>query len=248
VSPIVSIRGFTEPFSSLSHLGGALVFAVLAAFVIYRGRGDALRMASLVVFGLGTVLLLTTSGVYHLLEREGMSRLVMQRVDHAAIFVLIACSFTPIHVILFRGKGRWGMLALIWFIAVAGITVKTLYFNQINQTLGTGMYIGMGWIGLGAWLAVVRRHGFRFAQPVMWGGFAYTIGGILAAVRWPTVLPGVIQAHEVFHVAVLVGLACHWAFIYAIADWPLATGDQESRSQENLVHLPCSLEQTADNW
>lgn len=218
---VISITGFSDPFSSLSHLLGAGVFAVLSVFMLRRGRGDPWRVASLGLFSLGAVTLLTISGVNHLIERAGPTHLVLQRLDHAAIFALIACSFTPIHMILFHGWGRWGTLLIIWAIAILGITLKSIYFDSISANFGTAMYIGMGWIGLGSWFSIVRRYGFDFAQPIMWGGIAYTVGAILDSLHWPVVINGVIQWHEVFHVAVLMGLACHWAFIYRIANWPL---------------------------
>jgi predicted membrane channel-forming protein YqfA (hemolysin III family) len=80
----------------------------------------------------------------------------------------------------------------------------------------------MGWIGLISGGLLWRRSGFRFVAPILWGGVAYSIGALMEHWRWPTLVPGVIQPHEVFHVAVLVGLALHWSFIYAIADGRLS--------------------------
>ena len=108
---VFSIAGFSDPVSSLSHLAGAMVFALLSIILLQRGRGDFGRMASLSVFAFSSVLLLSLSGVYHLLTPGTAGREVLQRLDHAAIFVLIAGSFTPVHAILFRGAWRWGMLA-----------------------------------------------------------------------------------------------------------------------------------------
>lgn len=230
---VISLPGFADPFSSLSHLLGAALFTVFAVFLLRRGRGDALRMTSLVLFCFGTIFLLSSSGVTHLLGRGGTAHAVMQRIDHAAIFALIACSFTPIHVILFRGRQRWIVLSIVWLVAIVGITLKTVYFDAIPRTWGTAIYIAMGWIGLASWLAVVRHYGFQFALPIMWGGFAYTIGGVLDSLQWPVLVSGVIQWHEVFHVAVLIGLGCHWAFIYSIADRPLP---QATRTNTGLPH------------
>lgn len=219
---LTSIPGFAEPFSSLSHLFGAGLFLVLGIFLIRRGRGDALRVMSLAVFVIGSVFLLSISGVYHLLPPNGTPRHVMKVLDHAAIFVLIACTFTPVHVILFRGWGRWGMLALVWGYAVTAIALKTLYFNTMPPGLGLALYLGMGWLGAYTGLSIWRRFGYRFMEPILWGGIAYSIGAVLEFIRWPVVWPGVVQWHEVFHVAVLIGLGFHWAFAYAIADGRLS--------------------------
>ena len=134
MTEVISIPGFADPFSSLSHLFGAMVFAALGVILCVRGRGDGLRMVGLIAFSLGAVLLLATSGVYHLFQPTGYAHRVLQRIDHAAIFLLIAASFTPVHILLFRGWGRWGVLLLIWAIAILGITLKSIYFEHRAQT------------------------------------------------------------------------------------------------------------------
>jgi channel protein (hemolysin III family) len=216
--PIVSIPGFADPFSSLSHLIGAGIFLFLSFFLIRRGRGDRARVASLVIFSFGAVLLLSISGVYHLLQPSGAAREVLRRLDHAAIFILIACSFTPPHVILFCGPGRWAMLLLIWMFAVVAISLKLVFFSYLPPVVGTGLYLAMGWLGLVSGISLAKRHGFNLAAPLLWGGVAYSIGAVFDVLRWPVLWPGVVQSHEVFHIAVLAGLAFHWAFIYGIAD------------------------------
>jgi channel protein (hemolysin III family) len=217
---MISIPGFADPFSSLSHLLGAGLFAVLSIFLLRRGRGEPLRVISLAIFCAGTVLLLSVSGITHLIGKQGLGHSVLQRLDHAAIFILIACSFTPIHIILFRGKQRWVVVTVVWSIAVLGILLKTIYFESIPPRVGTAIYIAMGWIGVLSWLAVARKYGFDFAQPILWGGIAYTIGGLLDSLHWPILVSGVVQWHEIFHIAVLIGLGCHWAFVYSIANRP----------------------------
>ncbi|HEX6962218.1 MAG TPA: hemolysin III family protein [Lacipirellula sp.] len=220
--PPISIPGFADPFSSISHLAGAVVFLILGVFLIRRGAGNRARVISLAVFVFGSVLLLSVSGVYHMLNPTGDARYVMRRIDHAAIFILIACSFTPPHVILFRGVGRWGVLLLVWLFAFVSVSLRGVYYDSLPQTLLLVLYLGMGWIGLIGGTALWRRHGYSFIAPIFWGGVAYSVGAIMEFLRWPTLIAGVIQPHEVFHVAVLIGLALHWSFIYGIADGRLS--------------------------
>ena len=215
---LIAIPGFSEPFSSLSHLLGAGVFAALTPLMLQRGRGNVTRLISLGVFCFAAVFLLSMSGVYHLLSPDGTARAVLRRLDHAAIFVLIASSFTPVHVILFRGVACWGVLLAIWSLAIASISLKTVYFAAWPEWLGLVLYLGMGWIGLGSGLALWRRYGFVFIEPILFGGLAYSIGAVLEALSQPVLIPGVIQSHEIFHVAVILGLAFHWSFVYSIAD------------------------------
>lgn len=214
---VLSIAGFSDPVSSLSHLAGAVVFAVLAVVLLRRGRGDAARMLSLSVFAFSCVLMLSLSGVYHLLSPDTAGREVLRRLDHAAIFVLIAGSFTPVHAILFRGAWRWGMLALVWSAALAGLIIKSVFFTAVPEWLGLMMYLGLGWLGILSALALARRYGMRFIRPILWGAFAYTVGAVAEFLRWPVLLAGVVGPHELFHLAVLAGISCHWAFILHIA-------------------------------
>jgi len=220
---MLSIPGFSEPVSSLTHLAGAVVFAILSAFLIARGRGDARRVMSLAVFAFSCVLLLSFSGVYHLLSPGTPARSVLMRLDHAAIFVLIAGSFTPVHVILLRGLWHWHLLAWIWVAAFAGVVLKTMYFEVTPEWLGLLMYLGLGWLGLISTVALARRSGVRFILPLVWGALAYTIGAVAEFLGWPMLVAGIVGPHEVFHLAVLAGISFHWAFILGIA------GDDRAR-------------------
>jgi channel protein (hemolysin III family) len=214
---MLSIPGFSDPVSSLTHLTGAVVFAVLGGYLIARGRGDARRVISLAVFVFSCVLLLSLSGVYHLLTPETAARGVLMRLDHAAIFVLIAGSFTPVHVILLRERWQRYLLAGIWVAAIAGLTLKTVYFDATPLWLGLVMYLGLGWLGVISTVALARRFGVRFVLPLVWGALAYTIGAVAEFLGWPVLVAGVIGPHEVFHLAVLAGISFHWAFIRRIA-------------------------------
>ena len=216
-SHVLSIAGFSDPFSSLTHLAAAVVFLILGIVLLQRGRGDRTRVISLCVFTFSCVLLLSLSGVYHLLEPDTPGREVLKRLDHAAIFVLIAGSFTPVHVILFRGGWRWGMLAGIWGAALAGLVLKTVFFSTMPEWLGLLMYLGLGWMGVLSALHLARRYGLRFIQPLLWGALAYTAGALIEFLRWPVLLAGIVGPHEIFHLAVLAGISCHWAFILDIA-------------------------------
>ena len=214
---MLSIPGFSDPVSSLTHLAAAVVFAILSFPLIARGRGDALRVSALVVFAFSCVLLLSLSGVYHLLSPGTAGRSVLLRLDHAAIFVLIAGSFTPVHMILLRERWQRHLLAWIWVAAIAGLTLKTVFFESTPPWLGLLMYLGLGWLGLISTVALARRFGVRFVLPLVWGALAYTIGALADFLGWPVPVPGVVGPHEIFHLAVIAGISFHWAFIRGIA-------------------------------
>lgn len=212
---IVSIPGFADPVSAFTHLGGAAVFGGLGLRLVWRGRRRGWHAVGLGIFAFSCVLLLAASGVFHLLG-PGPGRSVMQRIDHAAIFVLIAGTFTPIHAMLFRGFLRWGVLAFIWSAAATGIALKTVYFQGFPEWLGVVLYLGLGWIGGVSMIVLWRSRGFAFGQRMVYAGLAYTCGAAVELLDWPTLLPGVVGPHELFHVFVLIGAGFFWAFIEKI--------------------------------
>ena len=211
------IPGFSDPFSSLSHLVGAAVFAVLSVPLLRRGWGDWARVACLAVYAFSCVLLMSISGVYHLLAPGGAGREVMLRLDHAAIFVLIAGSFTPVHGILLTGRWRWEPLILLWSLTAAAITLKTIYFYDLSEALGLTLYLCLGWMGLVTGRVVWLCYGGHFIHLLAWGGVAYTVGAVVDILGKPVLIPGIIGPHELFHVAVLVGAGLHWKFVYGFA-------------------------------
>lgn len=211
------LLGFQDPVSSWLHLGGALAFLLLAPRLLMRGRGSTGRIFSLLIFVFAVELQLCSSGVYHLLADGSDARAVLRRLDHAAIFVLIAGTFTPGHTILFRGWMRWGVLAFVWTAAITSLTLKTVFFRGFPEWLGLVFYLSLGWVGIVSGVAAWRRYGFSVMAPMLWGGVAYTVGAVLEFARWPTLWPGFIEAHELFHVFVLAGIGLHWRFIYRFA-------------------------------
>lgn len=216
---IYHLPGFYEPFSAISHLLAANFFLVLGYFLLRRGQGRWSRLVYLGIFVAATVTMFSLSGVYHMMVKGGTARKVMERLDHCAIFFLIAASFTPAHGILFRGWRRWAPLAFIWSASLTGITLKSIYFENLPEALGLSLYLGLGWFGAFSAVLLGQQFGFRFLKPLLWGGVAYSLGAVMEFFGWRIFLPGVIHPHEMFHLAVIVGAFCHWVFI-----WQFATG------------------------
>lgn len=218
MTAIISIPGFSEPFSSISHLLAAALFSFAGLVLLLRSRGCHGRFYSIGVFVFTVIFLLSMSGVFHLLEPGGEPRSIMRRLDHAAIFTLIAGTFTPIHVLLFSGWRRWSVLAVIWLCAIAGIIVKTLYFNEVPEWVGLTLYLSMGWFGALSAILIYHLHGGRYLVPLIAGAVAYTVGAALDFLRMPTLIEGVVGPHELFHVFVIFGISFHWLLIARIAE------------------------------
>jgi len=215
---IYSIPGFSEPFSSISHLLAATLFSLAGLLLLLRSRGSHGRFYSIGIFVFIVVFLLSMSGIFHLLDPGGEPRSIMRRLDHAAIFTLIAGTFTPIHVMLFSGWRRWSVLAVIWLFAIAGISVKMVYFNQLPEWVGLTLYLSMGWIGALSAMLIFHLHGGRYLVPLIAGAVAYSVGAALEFLRLPTLIVGVFGPHELFHVFVVFGIGFHWLLIARIAE------------------------------
>ena len=213
---VSGIPGFREPVSCFSHLVAAVVFAVLGIFLLRRGRGCWRRTLSLAVLVFASVFLLSMSATYHMLP-HGPGREVMRRLDVAAVFVLIAGTATPIHVILFHGVARWLPLLLMWSVAATGITLRTVFAGSLPVGLGSTLFLMIGWMGLVSCIVLWRRHGFWLVEPLLWGGVAYTVGVIVQWFSGAVLIPQVVGPHELWHIAVLVGLSLHWKFVFSFA-------------------------------
>ena len=203
--------GIADPFSTLTHGLGAIVFAILT-IPLLRGTRIGHRIA-LGVFALTVVVLLSASTTFHLLPHDTPARAVFKRIDHAAIFALIAGTFTSYHAILFRGVLRWGAITFIWVAAAGGITLKTVFFTSVPEWLGISLYLAMGWCGALTMVSVWRTRDPKAAAPIIAAGVAYTLGAVVEFTSWPTIVPGVVGSHEVFHVFVLVGAGIFWAHV-----------------------------------
>lgn len=212
------IPGFNDPVSSFSHLFvGVPLFLAMTILLVWRGRGDRGRMIALGIYGLSNVILFVMSGVYHLLPRESTGRQVMQVLDHAAIFLLIAGTFAPAHYILFRGWRRWGPLAVVWLCAIAGITLKCIFFNDLSEFLSLSLYLGLGWLGAISGYFIWYFYGGWLFRPLFWGAMSYTFGAVLDFLQGPILIPKILGHHELFHLAVLIGAGWFCYFVYLIA-------------------------------
>jgi len=213
---LIPILGFSDPFSSISHLIAAIVFTLYGIGLIRLARGQRGEFLAVSLFVFSVVFLLLMSGIFHLLEPRSVPRSVLQRLDHAAIFGLIAGTFTPVHAVLFKGFWRWGFLLIIWGLALIGIILKTVFFNEVAEWVSLSFYLGLGWVAILSGYLTHNLHGFKLVWPLFIGGLAYSVGAILEFLQWPVIISGVIGPHELFHIAVLIGITWHWKFVVSL--------------------------------
>ena len=214
---VFPISGFSDPFSSMTHLFSAPFILLFGIYMLKNLRGDLARTVSLSIFIFAAAFLLSMSGVFHLLSPGTTGRYVLQVLDHAAIFVLIAATFTPIHVLQFKGIMRWGILLLVWTTAITSITLKSIYFDEVPESLSLTLYLSIGWLGALTGYHLYKRMGLKAITPLLYGALAYSLGATMEFMRYPVLITGVIGPHELFHVLVLFGIGFHWQFVQRMA-------------------------------
>jgi len=193
-----------EVANAISHGVGAVAAIVAAPFLIYYAvhHGDALTVAGVSVFIASAILLYLSSTLFHGL-REGKAKDVFQVFDHIAIFILIAGTYTPFTVGILHGTFGWFMLAMIWFVAFTGITLR-LWLGKTNMKIFVAFYLLMGWmifIGIKPLIEGMEVAGLLWLAV---GGAAYTLGVIFY------LLPRRTYSHFVWHLFVLAGTSTHF--------------------------------------
>jgi hemolysin III len=210
----IPFLGLRDPVSSATHFAACL-FALFATTVLWRLTRDRGRRVQLAVgvFGASMVLLYAASATYHALRLTPDRLRFYQLLDHSAIYVLIAGTYTPSFYLLLPDRPyRRALLGGIWLFAAAGIACKWA-IPEVPYWLTVGLYIGMGWFGVLTLTELLRAIGVRGLAWCLWGGIAYTLGGLADLFHWPRVLPGLFGAHEVFHLFTMGGTFCHFVFM-----------------------------------
>ncbi len=217
----IPFLGFSEPISSLTHLISALIFLYFGSKMIWQGRGNAVRVISLLLYIGCAVFLFSMSGVYHLLEKGTTSNYVLQVLDHAGIYLMISGSFTPFQVVLLRGYKRWIPLTCIWLLGITGLTLTSIFFSTMPEWLLLSFFISMGWMSVfTVWF--IRKVDFKSVKYLFIGGLLYTTGAIFDFARWPSLIHSVFEAHEIFHIFVTAGALVHFKAIYRLSTIPVS--------------------------
>jgi len=209
-----------EPVNGLTHLGGAIAafFGEIALLVV--GWDVPTKIASAVVYGLSLILLFSASAVYHMARVKPRIQEVLHRLDHSAIFVLIAGTYTPFCLVALTGFWRWGLMAIIWVFAIAGILVK-VFLPNMPRWLHTAPYIIMGWLGV---IAAGQMFKDLSTFALVWlliGGIIYTLGAVIYATKKLDLFPGRFGFHELWHVFVLLGALAHFIAVMSIMTRPV---------------------------
>lgn len=206
-----------EPGSALTHFIG-MMLAVFAAvpLLVKTGIGSGGRdFAAMVIFISSMILLYAASTTYHSVNLTGKGLRLFQKIDHMMIFVLIAGSYTPVCLIVLGGRLGYTMLAVVWGIALVGMTIKACWIT-CPKWFSSVIYIAMGWVCLFVFGKLFNTLPHAAFLWLLAGGVIYTVGGVIYALKLPifNAKHKDFGSHEVFHLFVMGGSICHFIFMY----------------------------------
>jgi hemolysin III len=201
-----------EPFCGLSHMAGAGLSLVGLVALVSVSYGNPWHLTAFSIYGATLILLYTASTLYHSLPVAPSRVEQLRALDHAAIYGLIAGTYTPICLIALRGAWGWSLLGVEWGIALTAATLR-LTCPRFPDWVSYALYVLMGWlavIALGPLFEALSAAGVAW---LLGGGLLYTVGAIVMALDRPRLWPGVFGSHDLWHVFVLAGSACHFVVI-----------------------------------
>ena len=193
-----------EIANGISHGIGVIAALVSAPFLMISAvhKGGASAIVGSGVFAGAMVLMYLASTLYHSFP-DGKAKAVFQELDHGAIFVLIAGTYTPFTLGVLRGPWGWTLLALVWGLAIFGVAAKAMGGIR-HPYLSTGLYLAMGWLILIAIRPLWHQMPLSGIWWLLGGGMAYTVGVVFYAAK------RVHYAHFVWHFFVIAGTTCHF--------------------------------------
>jgi hemolysin III len=204
-----------ETFNFYSHLAGVLL-SVMGLIFLFRVAGESVpAIITALIYGLSIVFLFSASSLYHAFKKEENEVSFWRRMDRTAIFFMIAGTYTPICYFCLEGHWRWTMIALQWGMVGFGVCTQ-IFFPKAHRGFYAAIYLVMGWLAVFPMRQILTNMSLSQKTLMITGGIAFTLGGVIYAVKRPRLVPGVFSFHELFHIMVLVGGALHYGMIYRV--------------------------------
>ena len=213
----MSVKKIKDPGSAITHFIGTLMalFAATPLLIKAARQPSSIHIISLGIFILSMILLYSASTIYHTFGKTVKVHRRLKKLDHMAIYVLIAGTYTPICVIALSGRIGILLLAIIWSLALIGIIV-TSFWVHCPKWFSSIVYIAMGWTCVLAFTQIINSlPGAGFVW-LLAGGIIYTIGGIIYALKLPIFnnRHKYFGSHEIFHLFCMGGSFCHFVLMY----------------------------------
>ncbi len=213
----MSIQKIKDPGSAITHFIGMLmaIFAAVPLLIKAASEPSPIYILSITIYALSLILLYTASTIYHTFDLGLDGNTKLKKFDHMMISILIAGSYTPICLhVLDRPTGLI-LLSIVWGIAVGGIIIKA-FWVYCPKWFSSVLYIAMGWTCVLAFSQIMNNMSPAAFTWLLAGGIVYTIGGVIYALKLPifNMLSENFGNHEIFHLFVMGGSACHFIVMY----------------------------------
>ena len=192
------------------------IFAAVPLLIKAASEPGRIYIISLAVYAASLILLYAASTTYHTFDISEKVNTILKKIDHMMISVLIAGSYTPVCLIVLKGKTGLILLSIVWAIAIAGILIKA-FWVYCPKWVSSVLYIGMGWTCVLAFTQILNNMSPAAFGWLLAGGIIYTVGGVIYALKLPIFnnRHKNFGSHEIFHLFVMGGSACHFVVMYA---------------------------------
>lgn len=207
-----------DPGSAITHFIGMLmaIFAAVPLLIKAAHEPERIYILSLTVYVISLILLYAASTTYHTFDISKKANTILKKIDHMMIFILIAGSYTPICLLALDQPIGTILLSIVWAIAIIGILFKA-FWVYCPKWISSVLYISMGWICVLAFSQILNNLSPAAFGWLLAGGIIYTIGGVIYALKLPIFNSRFknFGSHEIFHLFVMGGSACHFVVMYA---------------------------------
>lgn len=207
-----------DPGSAITHFIGMLmaIFAAVPLLIKATHEPGRIYVVSIAVYAASLILLYAASTTYHTFNRSEQINTILKKIDHMMISVLIAGSYTPICLLVLGGRTGFILLSIVWGIALVGILIKA-FWVYCPKWVSSVLYIGMGWTCVLAFTQILNSMSTAAFLWLLAGGIIYTAGGVIYALKLPLFNSRhrYFGSHEIFHLFVMGGSACHFVVMYA---------------------------------
>ena len=207
-----------DPGSAITHFIGMLIAIFAAVPLLLKAAREPSRIyiISIAIYAASLILLYAASTTYHTFDKSKKMNTILKKIDHMMISVLIAGSYTPICLLVLKGRTGIILLSIVWSFAIIGILIKA-FWVYCPKWVSSILYIGMGWTCVLAFTQLLNALSPAAFGWLLAGGIIYTVGGIIYALKLPIFnnKHKYFGSHEIFHLFVMAGSACHFIVMYA---------------------------------
>lgn len=201
-----------EPVNTWTHFILFMAAIVGLVFLVLLSKNNTSKLITMTIYGVSMIMLYGASSLYHWVKTTPQKELILKKVDHIAIYFLIAGSYTPVFYYGLEGAWRWAMLATVWILAIIGMALK-IWFIHAPRYVSSAFYVSLGWIALVPFLQLIKNLPMGAIILMAVGGVVYTMGAVIYATKIFDFFPKRFGFHEVFHLFIGAGSIVHYLMV-----------------------------------